>query len=249
MIELDAPSVLLQWATGGLAFGWVTGRHRLLGIGYGWLLRSSFGLLGLVGFLLAVKFEFVASRDIPALGLVIATFGVLALSVFKKPELTDPRLDMIAPAFGFVGVIAAAVAAGGPLWLALGRMLIGTLFMGVLTDAMLLGHWYLVQPGLSRKPLLELVRWTGALWVPETLLLLIPVGMLSVWTGTIDDAYGGMLGWFWGACVVTTLGLVIATLAALKEKQYEAVMAATGLAYLNIMTGFGIDLVARALLR
>ena len=27
---------------------------------------------------------------------------------------------------------------------------------------MLLGHWYLVQPGLAREPLLELVRWTGA---------------------------------------------------------------------------------------
>ena len=32
------------------------------------------------------------------------------------------------------------------------------------TDAMLLGHWYLVQPGMPRGPLLELIRWLAAIW-------------------------------------------------------------------------------------
>ena len=40
LIRLDAATVLLQWATGGLLFLWVTSRRRLLGIGYGWLLRT-----------------------------------------------------------------------------------------------------------------------------------------------------------------------------------------------------------------
>ena len=31
MIELDAATVLLQWATGGLFFLWITGRRRLVG--------------------------------------------------------------------------------------------------------------------------------------------------------------------------------------------------------------------------
>ena len=57
-----------------------------------------------------------------------------------------------------------------------------------------------------------------------------------------------MLGWFWVACAVTTIGLCIVTRAALREKQYAAVMAATGLLYLAILTAFGTDLVARALL-
>ena len=38
------------------------------------------------------------------------------------------------------------------------------------------------------------------------------------------------------------------TLAALRERQYSAVMAATGLLYLAILTAFGTDLVARATL-
>ncbi len=138
--------------------------------------------------------------------------------------------------------------AGGPTWLAVARFLVGAAFLGAVTDAMLLGHWYLVQPGLARGPLLELVKWTGWLWVPELVLLLIPVGMWSVINGTIDDGYNGLLGWFWIACVVTTVGLVVVTRLALKERYYSAVMAATGLLYLAILTAFGMDLVARALL-
>ena len=79
-------------------------------------------------------------------------------------------------------------------------------------------------------------------------LLLIPTGMVSALNGTIDDGYNGMLGWFWVACAVTTIGLVVVTRLALREKYYSAVMAATGLLYLAILTAFGTDLVARAIL-
>jgi hypothetical protein len=163
------------------------------------------------------------------------------------PEF-PPVLDLVAPAFGAVGLVAAGLAAGDPAWLSVARMLVGAAFLGAVTDAMLLGHWYLVQPGLARGPLLEQVRWVWWLWFPEVALLLVPTGMVSVVNGTIDDGYNGLLGWFWLACVVTTIGLVVVTRAALRERQYSAVMAATGLLYLAILTAFGIDLVARAVL-
>lgn len=176
--------------------------------------------------------------------------GIERAAATKDDEVRefDPRLDLIAPVIGFVGVIAAGLGAGGPAWLAVARFVVGALFLGAVTDAMLLGHWYLVQPGLARGALLELVRWTGWLWVPEVALLLVPTGMVSAINGTINDGYGGLLAWFWIACVVTTIGLVITTRLALKERAYSAVMAATGLLYLAILTAFGIDLVARALL-
>ena len=72
--------------------------------------------------------------------------------------------------------------------------------------------------------------------------------MVSVLRGTVDDGYGGILGWMWVACALTTIGLVAVPRAALKERAYSAVMAATGLLYLAILTGFGQDLVARAVL-
>lgn len=283
MIDFDAASLLLQWATGGLVFLWVTSRHRVVSLGYGWLLRGVYGLMAAGACYIGVAvIDPLPLRDLASAGVALAAFGVLAVSVARKDAgvsgqlalaeqrsarvaaMTgiereardkdtsvaefDPRLDLIAPVIGMIGVVASAIDAGSPAWLSVARFVVGALFMGAVTDAMLLGHWYLVQPGMARGPLLELVRWTGWLTIPEIALLLVPTGMVSVLNGTIDDAYGGLLGWFWLACAVTTVGLVIVTRLALKERQYSAVMAATGLLYLAILTAFGTDLVARALL-
>lgn len=282
MLELHASTVLLQWAAGGLFFGWVTTRRREVGIGYGWTLRITYGLMALLSLVIGLRFGVQPIRELGSAGVVLGTIVALRQSwqrrsagVAGQRELAeartarvaamtgierearakstageefDPRLDLIAPAFGFVGIIAAGFNAGDPIWLQTLRLVIGALFLGAVSDAMLLGHWYLVQPGMSRDPLLELVKWTGILWLPEVLLLLVPPGMVSSLNGSIDDGYNGMLGWFWVACVVATLGLVIVTRLALREPQYSAVMAATGLLYLAILTAFGVDLVARAVL-
>ena len=40
-VRLELSTVLLQWAAGGLLFGWVTTRRREVGLGYGWLLRGA----------------------------------------------------------------------------------------------------------------------------------------------------------------------------------------------------------------
>ena len=160
----------------------------------------------------------------------------------------SPVLDLIAAAVGLVAVLLGALAAGGPTGLAVARTLVGALFAGAVLSAMLLGHWYLVQPGLARGPLLAMARAAGVLWLPETVVMLWPTGMVSVLNGTIDDGYNGLLGWFWVGCTALTLMLVAMARAALRERQYSAVMAATGLMYLAIVTAFGQDLVARILL-
>ena len=283
MIDFDAASLLLQWATGGLLFLWVTTRRREVGLGYGWLMRGTYLLMAIGAWYVGTQvIAPLPVRDVASAGVALATGVALAVSIVRRkagvsgqlalaeqrservaamtgidraPAERDtavaefpPWLDLIAPVIGSIGIIAAALNAGGPAWLAIGRFLVGAAFMGVITDAMLLGHWYLVQPGLARGPLLELVKWTGWIWVPEVVLLLVPVGMVSVINGTIPDNYNGLLGWFWIACAVTTGGLIVVTRLALKERYYSAVMSATGLLYLAILTAFGTDLVARALL-
>jgi len=165
----------------------------------------------------------------------------------------DPRLDLVAPAIGVVGLVAAGIdaapgAGAGDVFVSVLRVLAGAAFLGAVTDAMLLGHWYLVQPGLPRRHLNELVRALGIVWPIEVVALLLPIGMVSVWTGSVDDGWNGTLGWFWAACAITTIVLVFVTRAALRERSYSAVMAATGLLYLAILTAFGTDLVARAVL-
>jgi hypothetical protein len=47
---------------------------------------------------------------------------------------------------------------------------------------------------------------------------------------------------------LATVGLLLAARAALREPYYSAVMATTGLLYLAILTAFGTDVMARAVL-
>jgi hypothetical protein len=282
VIHLEAATVLLQWATGGLIFLWVTTRHREVGLGYGWLLRGVYAAMAAGAVACGILIEPVPVREAASIGVVVSALAALAVSVIRKDAgvsgqtaahtersarvaaMTgierpvtvaapsgrefDPRLDLIAPAIGLVGLVAAGIAAGGNDVLAVARTVSGAFFLGAITDAMLLGHWYLVQPGLPRRLLDELVTWVVRVWPVEVALLLVPTGMASVLDGSVDDGWGGTLGWFWVACAVTTLGLAFVTRAALKERQYSAVMAATGLLYLAILTAFGTDLVARAVL-
>jgi hypothetical protein len=168
------------------------------------------------------------------------------------PEF-PPALDLIAPAIGIIGLIAAGIDAadagsGSDTLVSVARVLVGAAFLGALSDAMLLGHWYLVQPGLPRRLLNELVRAVGIVLPLEIAVMVLPTGMLSAITGTVDDGWNGTLAWFWVVSAVATGVLVVVTRAALKERSYSAVMAATGLLYLAILTGFGTDLVARAVL-
>lgn len=164
-----------------------------------------------------------------------------------------PSLDLVPALIGVIGLVVAALDAaqsgsGADAATAVLRTLAGAAFLGCVTDAMLLGHWYLTQPGLPRRLLNEIVTALGWTWPVEVAALLIPTGMVSVWTGAVDDGWGGTLGWFWGACAITTIALVFVTRAALREREYSAVMAATGLLYLAILTAFGTDIVARAVL-
>jgi hypothetical protein len=282
VIRLDAATVLLQWATGGLLFLWVTTRRREVGLGYGWLLRGTYAIFAVGAVAAASVIGWVPVRDLAAAGVAVAAIAALVVSVVRRragvqgqAQLADarsarvaamtgidrearakdetapefpPLLDLVAPVLGVLGLVAGALDAGGSTWLSLLRTLVGAVFLGAVTDAMLLGHWYLVQPGMSRAPLLELVRATMWIWPVEVVAMLLPTGMASVWSGAIDDGYNGTLGWFWAVCAGGTVVLCVVTRAALRERYYSAVMAATGLLYLAILTAFGTDLVARAVL-
>jgi hypothetical protein len=288
VIRLEAATVLLQWAVGGMAFCWFTTRRREVGLGYGWLLRGVYGAIAFGALAAGLLTDPNPVREASSAATGVACLGVLADSVVRRSAgvrgqrierdrrtarvaaMTgivrtmprsrptedgrgvvaefDPRLDLLPVVVGTVGLFAAAVDSDGEVALAVVRTLVGAAFLGAITDAMLLGHWYLVQPGLPRRLLDELVDAVGWIWPVEVIVLLIPTGMFSVWSGSIDDGWGGMLGWMWAACAVTTIVLVLVTKAALREPQYSAVMAATGLLYLAILTAFGTDLVARAVL-
>lgn len=256
MIELDAASFLVQWAVGGMAGAWFTTRQREVGIGYGWLLRIVFGLLAVSGAAIGLSSDGGAAtrvRDVAAVVVTVTIAVALVSSIRRRRNVDrgtfDPRLDLVPAVVGLVALVAAGVDAGGNDLVAVVRLLVGAAFLGFVTDAMLLGHWYLVQPGLPRRHINEIVAAFLVIWPLEVAVMLLPTGMFSVFSGSVDDGWGGQLGWFWAACAVTTGILTVVTQRALKERSYSAVMAATGLMYLAILTAFGTDLVARAVLQ
>ena len=238
---------------------WFTTRRREVGAGYGWLLRSIYGLFAIaaagIGFASADDADGTATalRNGVAALVALAIVVGLVVSIVRRKALTgpgsfDPRLDAVPALVGVVALVAAGMAAGGSDGIAIARTIVGAAFLGFVSDAMLLGHWYLVQPGLPRRHVREIVIAFGWIWPLEIVVMLLPTGMVSVFTGAVDDGWGGLLGWFWVACAISTIVLSWVTLKALEEKSYSAVMAATGLMYLAILTAFGTDLVARAVL-
>jgi hypothetical protein len=284
-MKLQVSTVLIQWATGGLFFLWVTTRRREVGIGYGWTVRLTYLVMALgaagLGRWLEADGAAAMLRDLGAFGVAAAAGYALWLSFIRRragiageravrraraarvaamtgiarPDRYDdtvpefpPAADLAAPAVGVAALAAAAVAGGGPALLGFARLVSGAAFLGAVTDAMLLGHSYLTQPGLSRDPLKQLVRITAWIWPVETLLMCLPRGMVQVVTGSIDDGANGLLGWIWLLSTISTIVLLFVVEAALRERWYSAVMASTGLLYLAILTAFGQDLVARAVL-
>jgi hypothetical protein len=288
VISLDAATVLLQWATGGMLFCWFTTRRRIASLGYGWLLRIVYFVFAAGAFAAGLAFGVVPVREVASVGVMISCAMALMVSVRRRaagvsgaraehdrrtervaamtgiertvdvtgaeesdvaagPEF-PPVLDLVPVFIGTVGLIAAALDAGGNPAVAVARTLVGAAFIGALSDAMLLGHWYLTQPGLPRRLLNEMVAALKWLWPAEVFVMLLPTGMIAVLAGSVDDGWGGMLGWMWLMCAITTIVLIFVTEAALKERAYSAVMAATGLLYLAILTGFGMDIVPRAIL-
>ena len=239
-MRLDAATFLLQWATGGIAFLWFTLRSQEISIGYSKLLRGVFGSLAIFAVAAGFYFDKVLIREIASIAVALIAFATLA----KKSS----KFDLVAVAIGAVGLVASVVTSNDANLVDLLRVLVGAAFLGAVTDLMLLGHWYLVQPGMTRKLLNELTNMLLVIWPLEIFVMILPTGMISVLNGTIDDGWNGVLGYFWVGCASLTGILAWLTRAALKERSYSAVMAATGLSYLAILTAFGTDLVARATL-
>ena len=239
-MRLDAATFLLQWATGGIAFLWFTLRSQEISIGYSKLLRGVFGSLAIFAVAAGFYFDKVLIRELASIAVALIAFATIA----KKSS----KFDLVAVAIGTIGLVASVGTSNNANLVDLLRVLVGAAFLGAVTDLMLLGHWYLVQPGMTRKLLNELTNMLLVIWPIEIFVMILPTGMISVLNGTVDDGWNGVLGYFWVGCATLTGILAWLTRAALKERSYSAVMAATGLSYLAILTAFGTDLVARAIL-
>ena len=243
-MAFDGATFLLQWATGGLLFLWVTTRRREVGLGYGWLMRGIYAPDGRRRAPTSASASSTRCRSATSRRSAWRSPRSVALAVSivrrkapacpgsgelaeaplgpggghdrhrprRRPSTTTTAAGVPARRSTWsprssarVGIVGSAASTRSTRrWLAVARLLVGAAFLGAVTDAMLLGHWYLVQPGLAAGAAARAGPLDRGALGARGAAAAGAVGMVSVLNGTIDDGYGGLLGWFWLACAVTT---------------------------------------------
>ena len=190
---------------------------KVVGPGFGWLSAAVTALFGATGWA-------VGGGWLAALGTIAAASGLLFA---RRPR----------PAAGALGGAAllyagASLGDGGII-----GTLTGAALLGGVTGEMLLGHWYLIDPGLPRWALKRLAGF-GAVG------MVVDAGWVVTGAGWKDE----VIGWAFVALAATTLLLMAGVWFSLNEPSYPGVMAATGLSYLAILTAIGAAVAGRALL-
>lgn len=144
-------------------------------------------------------------------------------------------------------LIAMAGTAEGSSVVAALQLLAGAAFLGAVMAGLLLGHWYLTDRGLTRRPI---DRFTTVLLVAVG--LEIGALLLGGFGGTPDDSRfnplltsAGLAAWIALGMAATTLLIAVLIRAALKGQRSSAVQAATGFFYLAVITAMTAEFAAK----
>lgn len=209
-----------MWAAGIAAGAVPIALWRIVGPGFHRVVAGSAALIG-AG---ALAFD-------PGPGVVVGLV-LLGASVFAANR---PFALAATFAVSAVGFFVATLSAGAG-WLAL----TGAVTLGAISNEMLLGHWYLVDPRLPRWALKSL---DGAALVG----LIADFGILAGRGALTWDTEAFVVGWAFVALAILSALLITAVWFALREPGYNGVMSATGLSYLAIITVLGTTISGRSL--
>ena len=205
------PAVLLAtWAAGILGTGAFVAWRRIVGPGYLWLTIGAAVLVGGGAWL----FD---PGPLPA----------AAVSAALAAGLVARRSPVASALMGLSSAALLLVAARGSFAI---TAFTGGVALGAVTSGMLLGHWYLVDPRIPRRPLQQLAA-AGAVGV-----VLDAAAVLGL-HAPLEGA--GVLAVVSPGLAVVSCLLMVAVWFALRYPSYPAVMAATGLSYLAILTTLG----------
>lgn len=219
MTELSPDLLFIMWGGGVAAGAGLVVHWRVVGPGYVWLAGAvAVGLAALAAVAGAGAIAWVAAAVALAATLAAGLPGVARVLFVVASALlliagAEPGLEEIA------------------------LLVTGTLLLGGVTSEMMLGHWFLVDPSLPRKPLYDLDESAGIGLAGEAAAVAFAGGV------TLDAA----LSWVWVALVATGGLLLAGVWFSLREPRYSGVMAATGLSYLAVLVSFGVVAVGRAL--
>jgi hypothetical protein len=242
--------VLAETAAGGAAFLWLTplwGRVR----------RGFFVLTGSVVLgceLLALLASSSSDPDVARASVLLAALasalvGTSLAALILRLDLPGRLLGVASVPASLAALVALAWAVAPSPTAAAAQLLAGAVFMGAVTDGLLLGHWYLVDRRLSR----DHIHRFATLLLAAVALEAVAVGVLG-FGGPPPDvaggfnpllAIGGLSTWLALGMVACTGVIAVLIRASLKGTRPRAVQAATGFFYLAVITAFTAEMAAK----
>jgi hypothetical protein len=193
----------------------------------------------------------------PARGVLVA---LLALSIAYAALVLSGRRPLamvVGAATAIVGVAALGVLAyqiSAPAWGFAGvflSLLVGALALGFVSEAMVLGHWYLVQPKLPGRPLEELTFALLAVLAVQAVLVIVNAAVPARHVPDTAAVLAGSLASnpaFWLRIGVGLLFPIVLAFMAWRSSTERSMMSATGLLYIAVGAVFVGELLARGLL-
>ena len=245
--------VLAEWITGAAAFTWLTPLWNEAR-------RTHFRVFGLVVTpLIALPLWLSAAAGaVPgddagrwAVRLSIATFAASALATVALLL----RAEAIGRAFGFLTVaaggasLAALAATGdGPYALNLFQLVAGAAFLGSVFAGLFLGHWYLTDRKLTRRPIERITMFAIVASVVAIVAIASDGFAASETTSSSLNPLltaGALAPWIAVGSAVTTLVVCVLVRASLRGERPSAVQAATGFYYLAVITALTAEVAVR----
>ena len=247
-----AALVLVSWTAGTVAVAaWTQS--------WGVVRRGHFRIVAWSTLVIAVLAR-VAGRGLDAgaaggwlIGLTAATIAYL-VAQYLRSDMPGVVLGAIAAVVGVATLVEAATELPAwPLALAAAELVAGALLLGAVTNGMLLGHWYLNQPGLKPWALGRLsdlclvgVGASGALG-------LVAVGKLA--SAQTEGAVLGLQGFgqsfgavFYGTWLVLLAFTGVVSWMARRCVKIRSIQSATGLFYVAILTAGVSEFLVRYLM-
>ena len=182
------------------------------------------------------------------LALAAALLGTVTAVAFLVRQPTVGRVVGIVSVPVSLAVLAVMAATGRQTYLvSLFQLAAGAAFLGAAYDGLFLGHWYLTDRKLTRRPI---DRATLALIV-ATGVELVAIAT-SGFAGTPSSAQlnplltaGALAPWIAIGMAAATLLIAVVVRAALRSERASAVQSATGFYYLAVVTSFTAEIAVK----
>jgi len=212
-----------------MAVVFVVNRWKATSPGYAWLIDAVAATFALLAWAAGGRTDWSL--------LVLAGAGAVAIVLSAARQRGAPQAvaEAIGAAAGLWVCARLGFAAADPGWMGALRALAGAAFLGAVTDAMALGHWYLIDPKLPKVAIRRLNAIVAGTLAALSLVLVLPPDSVLAAFGSATLM---VLGWL--ATSVFCGVLVVLVGRALREKGYAAVMSATGLLYVATMVAVGV---------